>query len=67
MTNTTILGTSLARAAAVALGGMIERGPRYNGKLDADRPGTTLAQAAYVDRRGDLADRAIARVNGGAL
>lgn len=62
MTNTMTLGTSLARAAAVALGGMIENGPRYTGKLCADRPGTTTAQAAYLDRSAAAADRAIAIV-----
>jgi hypothetical protein len=55
------LGLSIARGAAVALGGAIENGPRYSGKLDADRPGTTTAQAAYVyyDGTPDHADRAI--------
>jgi hypothetical protein len=68
MTNTmNILGTSLARAAAVALGGMIENGARYTGKLDADRPGTTTAQVAYLDRSVAAADRAIARVLGVSL
>lgn len=56
------LGTNLARAATVALGGMIENGPRYSGRLDADRPGTTTAQFAYVDRSVAAADRAIALV-----
>lgn len=56
------LGTSLARAGAVALGGAIEIGFRYTGILNADRPGSTLAQAAYVDRSAHLADMAIKAV-----
>lgn len=65
MTNTNplaTLGLSLARGATVALGGAIERGPRYVGGLDADRPGTTIAQFAYLYGSVADADQAIAYV-----